>query len=439
MVIILYFLFDAYSTNDLIGSPSKMWDLLQTAAIQRPVDGNEGGSYLTMKSNYALIFGVIQLCSGSGTVFLDQAYWQRAIASRPKTAVKAYILGGLAWFAIPFGFATTLGLSAVALTDNPAFPTYPNAPTSSEISSGLAAAYAAQTLLGKGGAVALLIVLFMAVTSCASAELIAVSSLLTFDVYQRYIKPTASGANLIFISHCMICVFGMIMAIFACIWNAIGIDLGWLFLVMGLLIGGAVFPVALAITWAGQSKAGAISGALVGLAAGLTAWLVEAKVHFGEISIASTGAEYSTLAGNLAAIMTGLIVTTVVSLIKPQNFDWSITRSINAENNAPGDMAAIEALQDSTDKHGLQTHPDGEKEKGKEKDDEPVTPPNEKRALPTMIDEDKERAADIEMEDHPSSLRGAFKLACVASFVLTFVMDFLVSFPFRSTKSLNPS
>ncbi|GAB7337578.1 hypothetical protein MBLNU457_g2888t1 [Dothideomycetes sp. NU457] len=434
MVIILYFLFDAYSTNDLIGSPSKMWDLLQTAAEKRPIAGNQDGSYLTMKSNYALIFGVIQLCSGSGTVFLDQAYWQRAIASRPKTAVKAYILGGLAWFAIPFGFATTLGLSAVALTDNPAFPTYPNVPTSSEISSGLAAAYAAQTLLGKGGAVALLIVLFMAVTSCASAELIAVSSLLTFDVYQRYVKPTASGTQLIFISHCMICVFGMTMAIFACIWNAIGIDLGWLFLVMGLLIGGAVFPVAFAITWSGQSKAGAISGAIVGLAAGLTAWLVEAKVHFGEISIASTGAEYSTLAGNLAAIMTGLIVTTVVSLIKPQNFDWSITRAINssddcAENVAPGGVAAIEALEDPSDKNGLCTPSDGEKEKEKEKDFEPVTPPNEKQNLPTMIDEDKERAADIEMEDHPSSLRGAFKLACVASFVLTFVMDFLIPMP----------
>jgi len=432
MVIILYFLFDAYSTNDLIGSPSKMWDLLQTAAEKRPIAGNEGGSYLTMKSNYALIFGVIQLCSGSGTVFLDQAYWQRAIASRPKTAVKAYILGGLAWFAIPFGFATTLGLSAVALTDNPAFPTYPNVPTSSQISSGLAAAYAAQTLLGKGGAVALLIVLFMAVTSCASAELIAVSSLLTFDVYQRYIKPTASGSQLIFISHCMICVFGMTMAIFACIWNAIGIDLGWLFLVMGILIGGAVFPVAFAITWSGQSKAGAISGAIAGLAAGLTAWLVEAKVHFGEISIASTGAEYSTLAGNLAAIMTGLIVTTVVSLIKPQNFDWSITRAINnsensSKNIAPGGVAAFESLEDPSDRNGLRTPSDGEKEKEKEKDDEPVTPPNEKQSLPTMIDEDKERADDLETEDHPSSLRGAFKLACVASFVLTFVMDFLVS------------
>lgn len=80
MIIILYFMFNAYSTSPLIGSPSEMYDLLQKAAIKMPVEGNHGGSYLTMKSNLALIFGVIQLCSGSGTVFLDQAYWQRAVA-----------------------------------------------------------------------------------------------------------------------------------------------------------------------------------------------------------------------------------------------------------------------------------------------------------------------------------------------------------------------
>jgi len=191
MVVILYFMFSAYSTNALIGSPSEMYHLLKEATIKRPVAGNQDGSYLTMKSNFALVFGVIQLCSGSGTVFLDQAYWQRAIASRPTTAVRAYLLGGIAWFAIPFGFATTLGLSAVAWTDNPKFPTFPNAPTQAQISSGLAAAFAAQTLLGTGGAVALLIVLFMAVTSCASAELIAVSSILTFDIYQRVSRLVA--------------------------------------------------------------------------------------------------------------------------------------------------------------------------------------------------------------------------------------------------------
>jgi len=102
MIVILYFLFNVYTENPLIGSPSRMYELLSQAATKMPVTGNQEGSFLTLKSNSALIFGVIQLCSGSGTVFLDQAYWQRAIASRPTTAVRAYILGGLAWYVITF-------------------------------------------------------------------------------------------------------------------------------------------------------------------------------------------------------------------------------------------------------------------------------------------------------------------------------------------------
>ncbi|KAH0351698.1 solute symporter family transporter, partial [Aureobasidium melanogenum] len=437
MIIILYFMFNAYATNDLIGSPGEMFELLKKAAIQRPVEGNIHGSYMTLKSNYALIFGVIQLCSGCGTVFLDQAYWQRAIASRPTTAVKAYILGGIAWFAIPFGFATTLGLCAVALTDNPRFPTYPNVPSSSDISAGLAAAYSAQALLGKGGAVALLIVLFMAVTSCASAELIAVSSLLTFDVYQRYIKPTASPSSLIFVSHAMICVFGLTMAVFACIWNAIGIDLGWLFLVMGLLIGGAVFPAAFAITWKGQTAAGAITGAIGGLIVGIAAWLAVAKVYFGELTIATTGTEYATLAGNLGAVASGLILTVAVSLIKPQNFDWAITRSINAEGVTVVE-SQLQQKQMQEGKHdaaAVVEPSDDEKAPAPEKDtsstpsiSEPL-PPSQHPSTAIAEHEDAERAADRLIEESPNSLRGAFKLACIASFVLTFIMDFLVPMP----------
>ncbi|KAI4729924.1 solute symporter family transporter [Aureobasidium sp. EXF-10728] len=438
MIIILYFMFNAYATNDLIGSPGEMYELLKKAAVQRPVKGNVQGSYMTLKSNYALIFGVIQLCSGSGTVFLDQAYWQRAIASRPTTAVKAYILGGIAWFAIPFGFSTTLGLAAVALTDNPRFPTYPGVPSDSDISAGLAAAYSAQALLGKGGAVALLIVLFMAVTSCASAELIAVSSLLTFDVYQRYIRPTASSASLIFVSHAMICVFGLTMAVFACIWNAIGIDLGWLFLVMGLLIGGAVFPAAFTILWRSQSAAGAITGAIGGLIIGIAAWLAVAKVYFGELTIASTGSEYATLAGNLAAIMSGLILTVVVSLIKPQNFDWAITRGINAESPTivESQIQKKQMQEGKLDTATATTNPtDDEKTSATpEKDTSPtpsISSPSPQSPHPDTIttQEDAERAADRLTEESPNSLHGAFKLACIASFVLTFIMDFLLPMP----------
>ena len=410
-------MFSVYATNSQIGSPSVMYNLLKEAAIKRPVAGNEGGSYLTMKSNFALIFGVIQLCSGSGTVFLDQAYWQRAIASRPTTAVRAYILGGLAWYAIPFGFATTLGLAAVALTDSPTFPTYPNTMTTAQVTAGLSTPFAATALLGTGGAVALLIVLFMAVTSCASAELIAVSSILTFDIYKTYLKPSATPEQLIFVAHIGIGIWGLVMAIFACIWNAIGIDLGWLFLVMGLLIGGAVFPAAFAITWKGQTKEGAIAGAVTGLCAGLIAWLVTAHQYYGSLSVTTTGMEYPTLAGNLAAIMVGLIVSVSVSLARPAQFDWDQTRLINAPTLSTATTPRADSL-------------DGEKGSEKEKEAEAVAANrNPSSTLPTIVDEEKEMLEDEIAIEEPSKLRRAFKVACIASFTLTFIMDFLVPIP----------
>jgi Na+/proline symporter len=292
MIIILYFMFSVYSSNALIGSPEAMFNLLKEASVKRPVAGNQDGSYLTLKSNFGLIFGVIQPCSGMGTVFLDQGYWQRAIASRPTTAVKAYILGGMAWFAITFGFATTLGLAAVTLTDNPAYPTYPNNVTS-QVSSGLSAPFAAVALFGKPGAIALLLTLFMAVTLSSSSERIAVSSILTFDMYKMYFRPYA-GPKLIKISYIMICVFRLVMAAFACTRNAIGVDLGWLFLVMGLVIGGAVLPAAFTVSWKKQSKLSAIAGTLGGLASGLTAWLVAAKTLYGELTVTTTGSSYAT-------------------------------------------------------------------------------------------------------------------------------------------------
>ena len=420
MIIILYFMFNVYTTNPLIGSPKAMFELLQTASQKRPVSGNFEGSYLTQKSNFGLIFGVIQICSGMGTVFLDQGYWQRAIASRPTTAVRAYILGGMAWFAIPFGFATTLGLAAVALTDSPTFPTYPENMTSSQISSGLSAPFGAIALLGKPGAIALLITLFMAVTSSSSSELIAVSSILTFDVYKVYIKPNATPEQLINVSHAMIGVFGLVMATFACIWNAIGIDLGWLFLVMGLLIGGAVFPAAFAVTWRKQSGLAAVTGAIGGLCAGLTSWLVTAKAYYGEINVTTTGGSYPTLAGNMAGVLVGLTLTVIVSYIKPDNFDWAITRSINAKVSAVSE----EPIPDPALKPSEEPTQAGQEED--EKKSAHVNPATEEHHKHHHV---HHMIGDSEPVDDPKRLRGAFKVAVIMSFVLTFIMDFLIPIP----------
>jgi Na+/proline symporter len=59
-----------------------------------PVPGNLEGSYLTMRSTNGAMFGMINLVGNFGTVFVDQAYWQSAIASRPQSAAPGYVLAG---------------------------------------------------------------------------------------------------------------------------------------------------------------------------------------------------------------------------------------------------------------------------------------------------------------------------------------------------------
>lgn len=90
-----------------------------------PISGNHEGSYPTFKSNGRLVFAIDLFAAGVSTVWLDQAYWQRAIASTLETSVKAYIFGGMAWYGIPFGFATAMGLGCVALTSSSPLPTSP--------------------------------------------------------------------------------------------------------------------------------------------------------------------------------------------------------------------------------------------------------------------------------------------------------------------------
>ena len=86
-----------------------------------------------------------------------------------------------------------MGLAAVALRGDPAMRHL----TPAEVSAGLPAPSAAAALLGKSGAAIMLVLLFLAVTSATSAELIAVSSIFTYDVYKRYINPHANERDIL--------------------------------------------------------------------------------------------------------------------------------------------------------------------------------------------------------------------------------------------------
>jgi len=148
-------------------------------------------------------------------LMIPQGYYNKAIAASPVHALPGYVMGGLSWFAIPWLAATTMGLSALALEGNPVFPTYPSRMDPNDVTAGLVLPYAAVALLGKGGAAATLLLIFMAVTSASSSEYIAVSSIFTYDIYQTYYNPRASGKMLINMAHAMVIIYAILLAAFS--------------------------------------------------------------------------------------------------------------------------------------------------------------------------------------------------------------------------------
>ncbi|XP_072961915.1 urea-proton symporter DUR3 isoform X2 [Typha angustifolia] len=333
-IILVIFVYLVYTTSSKLGSPKIVYNhLLEVASKSRvcqdpishsgqacgPVSGNHKGSYLTMLSSGGLVFGIINIIGNFGTVFVDNGYWMSAIAARPSSTHKGYLLGGLVWFAVPFSLATSLGLGALAL-DLPL--------TATEAGKGLVPAATAIALMGEAGSVLLLTMLFMAVTSAGSAELVAVSSLCTYDIYRTYINPDATGKQILKVSRGVVLAFGCFMGVLAVILNKVGVSLGWMYLAMGVVIGSAVMPIAFMLLWRKANAFGAILGTIMGCILGVITWLAATKIEYGRVNLDTTGRNAPMLAGNLVSILTGGFVHAVCSFMWPQNYDWETTKQI---------------------------------------------------------------------------------------------------------------
>jgi SSS family transporter len=293
-----------------------------------PVTGNRDGSYLTMISNGGLRFGVINIVGNFGTVFVDQSYWQSAIAAKPAAAHKGYLLGGMVWFTIPFALATAMGLASVALQ----LPI-----TSGEAGSGLVPPAVATHLFGPAGSWMIAIMLFMAIVSTGSAESIAVSSLVCYDIYRKYVNKNATGTQILMVSRIAILGWGILMGFLSWGLFAMGLSLGWVYQFMGNAIGSAVPPLWFLLTWKNCSKTAAVAGAWGGLAIALTLWLIVAGMQCEDggqphldpgctkntINLNTTGSLNANLAGNLGALVGSTVIIVVISMIKPQNYDWA--------------------------------------------------------------------------------------------------------------------
>jgi hypothetical protein len=298
--------------------------------------------------------------------------------------------------------------------------------------SGLTPARVLSETLGPFGAFILLLQFFMAITSTGSAEIIAVSSILTYDVYYEYINPelksrreklrrifytviqqftggsvvdlmknpseaikvrlaqnpspvansklqevldalanggffevqpsdkevdtlkdqvsvacgesdtltvedlyacvnrcaasnNIEGLILLRVSKFCTGLFAIFMGFLAVFLLAIGMNLGQVYMSMGCIVGSAVGPAALTILYEKANKWAIAAGAVGGLILAIVGWTLRAQAEFGEVKYETLMADWPWVVGNLCAILGGLFIALVGSLIAPDNeFRWSM-------------------------------------------------------------------------------------------------------------------
>jgi Na+/proline symporter len=255
------------------------------------------------------------------TCYYGHQLFIKAFSASPKAVVPGYIIGGIAYFAIPWTLGTLASSVVLGLENNPIFPTYPRRMSSVEVSNGLVLPYFAITIAGKGDAAGILLITFMAVTSTLSAQVIAVSSIISFDIYRTYFNRKASDLDIIRWSHFGVVFFAFFAAAFSTMLYYVGVDLGWTLYMLGVLTCPGIFPTVFAILWRKQNTAAVILAPLLGMATGIAVWLGSAYGIYGTLSIATTGQSAPCVYGTVASAFSPIIYSVVISLLNPQNFD----------------------------------------------------------------------------------------------------------------------
>ena len=306
------------------------------------VPGNASGSYLTMVSGGGLMFGIINIIGNFGTVFVDQSYWQSGIAAKPEAAYKGYMLGGLVWFTIPFALATSLGLCGVALQ----LPI-----TATEAGNGLVPPAVATHLFGTPGSLMIAIMLFMAIVSTGSAESIAVSSIVAYDIYGTYGNKSPTSDDILKISRITVIIFGLIMGVLSIVLFEMGIGLGWVYLFMGIMIGSAVSPLALMMTWDKLPGTVAAIAAWTGTVLAIITWIVTCSAMGMNVNVKNLGGNVPMLCGNLVAIFSSLFICVVGGSMNINKYDWKSMKEINLIKAAGEEVKLAPDMQEMSDEY----------------------------------------------------------------------------------------
>ncbi|CAI8501741.1 unnamed protein product [Hanseniaspora opuntiae] len=332
VIVILMFLFKSYCMGSKdsetgLGTPSLVYEALRKASAINPVSGNRDGEMLTFHSKPSFIFFVINIAGNFGTVFLDQGYWNKAISTSSENGqvFYGYYLGFVAWMVIPLAMGTGAGLICKALELSPKFPTYPNPMSSDQISAGFVVPFMAQTLLGKNGAYAVMIMLISCFSSALSGELVAVSSVCAYDIYKVYINPKATGKQLINVTHLACIVFCFVLICFGIGLHYGDVGMGWIYEFMGVIISSCVLPAVLVLFWKDMNIYAATISPIISTLLAIMGWMSSAKGLYKTVNVNTLFYDNPMLIGNVICLLGPLIFIPIFQIIfGKQNFNFKI-------------------------------------------------------------------------------------------------------------------
>ena len=329
LLVVLCYMNTAVLTSDQVGGIDGLYDKIIEVSKTKFIEGNYDGSILTGKSKGSVIFGLVLTAGNFGLTVMDSSFWQKTFSASPRATVPAYLLTAFLIFSNVWPISAIIGGSLHFLESDPSFPTYPRKMTQYEIDSGFVLPYVLKAILGNGGVGALLLILYLAVTSTVSAQMVSVSSIVSFDIYKKYIHPNAQNKSMINVSHITCVVFGLGIAGFSIMLHYVGVNMTWFGYFIPMAICPGVIPLIFTVTRDRQTFWAAFISPIVGFAAGLAVWISTAYHFYGSVTIESTGGQLPALYGSLTALLLPGTLSIIISFIKPEKFDWEKLKQVN--------------------------------------------------------------------------------------------------------------
>lgn len=129
-------------------------------------------------------------------------------------------------------------------------------------------------------------------------------------------------------SNWIVPLFAVVSSAIAVGMNHAGFSVGFLITAIGIVVDSAIVPMACTIMWKKQSTAAVMIAPILSSGAAILAWLLTARHEYGTINITTLQGNLPLVAGNMMSLTGPILLTPLITYIRPENFDWEIFKQI---------------------------------------------------------------------------------------------------------------